>query len=227
MDGQRHHRDWDPAQHYQDGDVAESYDRERFSGLAGSVFNHLDKRAVRSALADLAPGSVIADIPCGTGRLAEVALELGHRVCGIDISPAMLEIARNRLERFGARFTAQIGDIRALPSAGRKFDAVLSARFLMHFPLDEQRKLIAGLARLARRRLVLTQGIDTPWHRLRRDLKSRFKYFRIPAPFPVSPDELAAMLRAAGFVERRRHYVLPLLSESLAIVAEPSMGEIR
>jgi SAM-dependent methyltransferase len=227
MDGQRHHGNWDPSRHYQDRDVAESYDRERFSGLAGSVFNRLDKRAVRRALAGLAPGSVIADIPCGTGRLAEVALELGHSVCGIDISPVMLEMARNRLARFGARFTARVGDIRALPAGGPAFDAVLSARFLMHFPPDEQRKLIGGLARLARRRLVLTHGLDTPWHRLRRNLKGRFEYFRIPAPFPVSPDDLAVMLNAAGFVERRRHYVLPFLSEAASIVAAPMRDEIR
>jgi 2-polyprenyl-3-methyl-5-hydroxy-6-metoxy-1,4-benzoquinol methylase len=227
MDASRHSRAWDPAQHYQNGAVAESYDRERFSSLAGRVFNHLDRRAVRRALEGLAPGSVVADVPCGTGRLAEVALEMGYEVCGIDISPAMLEMARRRLARFGARFTASVADIRALQSAGQRFDAVLSARFLMHFPLGEQRQLIRGLARLARRRLVLTQGIDTPWHRLRRDFKSRFAYFGDPAAFPVSAGDLAAMLREAGFVERRRHAVLPFLSEAVAIVAEPSGGERR
>jgi SAM-dependent methyltransferase len=227
MDASRHPGGWDPAQHYQDGAVAESYDRERFSSLPGRVFNRLDRRAVRRALAGLPPGSVVADIPCGTGRLAEVALEMGYEVCGIDISPAMLEMARRRLARFGARFTARVADIRALQSTGQSFDAVLSARFLMHFPLDEQRQLIRGLARLAGRRLVLTHGFDTPWHRLRRDFKRRFAYFRNPAVFPVSPDALSSMLRAAGFVERRRHAVLPILSEAVAIVAEPSGGEMR
>ncbi len=218
---------WDPARHYQDGGVAESYDRTRFSSLAGRVFNRLDRRAVRRALEGLAPGSVVADIPCGTGRLAEVALEMGYEVCGIDISPAMLEMARNRLARFGARFTAKVADIRALQSDGSRFDAVLSARFLMHFPLGEQRQLIGSLARLAKRRLVLTQGIDTKWHRLRRDFKRRFDCFGDPAAFPVSESDLAAMLREAGFAERRRHAVLSFLSEAVAIVAEPTGGERR
>ncbi|MGA2087872.1 MAG: methyltransferase domain-containing protein [Stellaceae bacterium] len=226
MDASRHPGSWNPVQHYQDGAVAESYDRERFSCFAGRVFNRLDKRTVRRALEGLAPGSVVADIPCGTGRLAEVALEMGYEVCGIDISPAMLEMARNRLARFGARFTARVADIRALQAAGQSFDAVLSARFLMHFPLDEQRQLIRGLARLAGRRLVLTHGIDTAWHRLRRDFKSRFEYFWNPAAFPVSEAELASMLREAGFAERGRHYVLPFLSEAVAIVAEPNGGEM-
>lgn len=227
MDVSRQPGDWNPVQHYQDGAVAASYDRERFSSLAGRVFNHLDKRAVRRALAGLAPGSVVADIPCGTGRLAEVALEMGYAVCGIDISPAMLERARNRLARFGARFTALVADIRELQAAGQSFDAVLSARFLMHFPLAEQRRLIRSLARLAGQRLVLTHGIDTPWHRLRRDFKRQFAYFRNPAAFPVSQAELASMLREAGFAERGRYYVLPGLSEAVAIVAEPGGGEKR
>ncbi len=218
---------WNPVQHYQDGAVAQSYDRERFSSLAGRVFNRLDKRAVRRALEGLAPGSVVADIPCGTGRLAEVALEMGYEVCGIDISPAMLEMARNRLARFGTRFTALVADIRALQAASRRYDAVLSARFLMHFPLAEQRQLIRGMARLAGGRLVLTHGIVTPWHRLRRDFKSRFAYFQNPAPFPLSEADLDSMLREAGFVERSRHYVLPGLSEAVAIVAAPSGGGQR
>ena len=227
MDASQHPGGWNPVQHYQDGAIAEAYDRERFSCFAGRLFNRLDKRAVRRALEGLAPGSVVADIPCGTGRLAEVALEMGYEVCGIDISPAMLEMARNRLARFGARFTARVADIRALPATGQSFDAVLSARFLMHFSIDEQFQLIRGMARLARRRLVLTQGLDTPWHRLRREFKSRFEYFRNPAAFPVTEDRLAAMLRETGFVECRRYAVLPFLSEAVAIVAEPSGGELR
>jgi SAM-dependent methyltransferase len=40
--------------------------------------------------------SVIVDVGCGTGRLTTELARRGHRVIGVDPSPAMLEIARRR-----------------------------------------------------------------------------------------------------------------------------------
>jgi 2-polyprenyl-3-methyl-5-hydroxy-6-metoxy-1,4-benzoquinol methylase len=219
MDTHRYGKDWDPTRHYRNERVAREYDRARFSGLAGSIFNHLDRTAVRRALADLPAGSLIGDLPCGTGRLAEVALALGFRVHGMDVSPEMLDVARRRLARFGNRFTAETGDV--LDLRGRpRFDAVLSARFLMHFPPDGQRNLVRALASASRGRVVLTQGIDNPFHRLRRAAKRRTGWFQNPAVFPLSNAQLAEILAASGLAEIRRHAVLPGVSEAVAIVAE-------
>ena len=220
MDDLHYGKAWDPTRHYQDAAVAGDYDRVRFSSPAGRLCTVLDRRAVRRALVDLPRTVTLADMPCGTGRLAEVALRCGFAVHGIDIAPEMLAVARRRLTRFGSRFTAATGDIRALDrSTG--FDVVLSARFLMHFPLDEQAALIAALARVARRRLILTHGLDTRLHRWRRALKRATGLFQNPAVFPVTEAQLGRMLAAAGLREIRRHRVLPLLSEALVIVAEP------
>ncbi|HEV2264718.1 MAG TPA: methyltransferase domain-containing protein [Stellaceae bacterium] len=219
MDNLHYGKAWDPTRHYQDAAVADDYDRARFSSLAGRVFNFLDRRAVRRALADLPAVSTLADVPCGTGRLADVALTLGFLVHGVDIAPAMLAVARRCLAAFGARFTTAVADIQSLDPA-RQFDAVLSARFLMHFPPDEQQTLIGTLGRLARRRLVLTHGIDTALHRRRRALKRTIGWFQNPAAFPVTEARLAQMLVAAGFREVRRYRILPVLSEAVVVVAE-------
>ena len=219
MDNLHYGKAWDPTRHYQDTAVADGYDRTRFSSPAGRLFNFLDRRAVRRALADLPAGSTLADMPCGTGRLADVALTLGFSVHGVDIASAMLAVARRRLAAFGDRFTTAVADIQSVDPAQR-FDAVLSARFLMHFPPTEQRTLIEALARRARRRLVLTHGIDTALHRERRALKRATGLFQNPAAFPVTEAQLAQMLAAAGFREIRRHRILPVLSEAVVIVAE-------
>jgi len=219
MDDLHYGKAWDPTRHYQDASVAADYDRERFSSLAGRVFNFLDRRAVHLALADLPAGSTIADMPCGTGRLAEIALKSGFAVHGVDIAPAMLAVARQRLAPFADRFTAATADIRFVDPT-RQFDAVLSARFLMHFPPDEQQALVSALACVARRRLVLTHGLDTRLHRWRRALKRATGLFQNPAVFPVTEDQLAHMLAAAGLREIRRYRILPALSEAVVIVAE-------
>ncbi|MDE2229134.1 MAG: methyltransferase domain-containing protein [Alphaproteobacteria bacterium] len=220
MDELHYGKAWDPTRHYQDAAVAANYDRARFSSLSGRLFNFLDRRAVRRALVDLSAGSTVADMPCGTGRLAEVALALGFAVHGVDIAPAMLAVARQRLAPFGDRFTVETADIRDRDQTHR-FDAVLSARFLMHFPPDEQRTLVGAMARVAHRRLVLTHGIDTPLHRLRRALKRATGLFENPAVFPLSETQLADILASAGFREVRRHRIVPLVSEAVVIVAEP------
>ncbi|HYL48048.1 MAG TPA: methyltransferase domain-containing protein [Stellaceae bacterium] len=219
MDDLHYGKAWDPTRHYQDASVAADYDRKRFSSLAGRLFNFLDRRAVRLALADLPVGSTIADMPCGTGRLAEVALKLDCAVHGVDIAPAMLAVARQRLAPFGDRFTAKTADIRSVDPA-RQFDVVLSARFLMHFPPAEQQTLIGAMASVARRRMVLTHGLDTRLHRWRRALKRATGLFQNPAVFPVTEDQLAQMLAAAGLREIRRYRILPALSEAVVIVAE-------
>ena len=63
--------DWDANAHYQDLRVATDYDAQRFTSLAGRVFNDLERRLIVRAFAAIRAGGRIADVPCGTGRLAE------------------------------------------------------------------------------------------------------------------------------------------------------------
>jgi SAM-dependent methyltransferase len=216
-------KNWNPADHYRDDTIARSYDRKRFSGLSGRLFNGLEKRLIRKAFSGLARNSVIGDVPCGTGRLAEVLLDSGFCVVGVDISPQMLATARERLGRFDERFRTEISDAKALASTAYRFDAALCARVLMHFPLPEQIAFLRGVAAVTDGRLVFTQGIDTAWHRIRRWLKRGLPIQR-PAVFPLSASDLRLLIEQAGLREIRRYRVLPILSESLVIVTERRTG---
>ena len=212
-------KNWNPADHYKDDAIARSYDRKRFSSLSGRFFNNLEKRLIRKAFSELARDSVIGDVPCGTGRLAEVLLDSGFSVVGIDISPEMLATARERLDRFGERFRSVTSDAKTLADTGHRFDAALCARVLMHFPLPEQIAFLRGVAAVTDGRLVFTQGIDTAWHRIRRWLKRGLPLQR-PAVFPLAPSDLHRLIEQAGLREIKRYRVLPILSESLVIVTE-------
>ncbi len=101
-------KNWNPYQHYKDEDVAQAYDNTRFTSLSGRVFSRLENRCLGVAFASLRPNSLIPDVPCGTGRLAEVLLGLGHRVVGMNISDAILAVARRKLKRFEDRFTTEV-----------------------------------------------------------------------------------------------------------------------
>ena len=212
---------WDPTTHYKNTAVAERYDRERFSSIPGRVFNSLEKRCVRKAFADLPRGAALLDVPCGTGRFAQVLLDEGFLVAGVDISAAMLEVARRKLEGHGPRFGTRVADVRDLAKAEpKRYDAALCARVLMHFPLAEQITFLASVAELTKGRVVFSQSLDTPYQRLRRRMK-RLLGNQPPAAHPICERDLAKLLAGAGLREVARLRPMALLSEAIYVIAEP------
>ncbi len=214
----RYAKNWNPADHYKDEEIATAYDRSRFTSPIGRLFDRLERRRIRAAFAALPPGARIVDVPCGTGRLAEELLEAGYAVEGYDISPQMLAVAARRLARFGARFLTRVEDVRLIAGSGPVADGVLCARVLMHFPYEEQIAFLRNVASLTDGPIVFTQGVLTPWHRLRRILK-RLLGNQAPASFALTPTERHTIFADAGLAETSYFTVLPILSESRVFVA--------
>ena len=210
---------WDPTEHYKSSTVAQSYEDERFRSLPGRVFNSREKKCVADAIADLPPNSLILDAPCGTGRLAEVLLERGHRVVGLDISSQMLEVAKIRLARFGPRFQTRVGDATELVSGEDEFAAALCARVLMHFPLSEQIKFLRGVARATDGKVIFNQSLNTPYQRARRAAKRMLRN-QEPAGYPISTDESQQLIHGAGLKLVSRRAVMPLVSEAYFFICE-------
>lgn len=212
---------WDPITHYKEVAVAERYDRERFSSLPGRVFNALERFHMRRAFRSMPRNAVVMDLPCGTGRFAEVLLEMGFKVVGIDISAAMLEVARRKVQRFGEQFQTRVEDVREL--AGREskqYDVALCARVLMHFPLPEQIVFLRGVATLTRGTVVFTHSLDTPYQRFRRRLKKALGDISIPARYPITETDLQELLSGAGLREVGRIRPFPLLTEAIFVIAK-------
>lgn len=211
---------WDPNSYYCNTDVAANYDRDRFSSAAGTVYLWLERRALLRAFRDVPKGSEILDLPCGTGRLAEVLLEAKYRVLGADVSAQMLEVAKSRLKRFGERFRAEVRDARSASARGNKCIAALCARVLMHFPLDEQVSFLKGVSGLSTKYVVITHSFDSPYQRMRR-LAKRFIFgTKSPAAYPVTSANIRSLLSRVGLREVRRIRLSRLLSEAVIIVTE-------
>jgi 2-polyprenyl-3-methyl-5-hydroxy-6-metoxy-1,4-benzoquinol methylase len=212
---------WDPTTHYKDRAVAERYDRERFTSPSGRAFNWLEKFSLRRACRDVPRAARFVDVPCGTGRLAQVLLDEGFQVTGVDVSAAMLDVAKRKLSGYGDRFEAKVANVVDLAEAEPKqFDVALCARVLMHFPLAEQIAFLRSVARLARTQVIFNQSLSSPYHRFRRRLK-RLIGNQPPAAFPITEKELASLLEGARLREVRRVRPLPLVSEAIYVVAEP------
>lgn len=210
-----------PYSHYQEKSVADDYDHARFTSLAGRSFDRLEKHNIRKAFRSLPSDSLILDAPCGTGRLAEVLLEEGHRVVGMDISDEMLQVARDKLARFGQRFTTTVTDLRHLPEAQiGQYDAVLCARVLMHLSLDEQITFLGNVARLTQGTVVFTQSWTSPYQKMRRRVK-RMLGTRSPARYPVSRPDLHNLLTGAGLREVRKLRPMAAITEEVIVLARP------
>ena len=118
--------------------VAQEFDRTRAQPWAGwkPLLPHLD---------GLPPKPRVLDLGCGNGRFGRYLTEhLGPvRYTGVDYSPEMLEIARERLP--GARLLAR-DMVREAPPAG-PFDLTVCFGFLHHVPGRAQRlDLVRALA---------------------------------------------------------------------------------
>jgi SAM-dependent methyltransferase len=77
------------------------------------------------ALLQLHPPRRILDLPCGQGRHSIELARRGYDVTGVDLSPYMLGVARERANATGARVRWLAGDMRE-PLAGQRFDVVLN-----------------------------------------------------------------------------------------------------
>jgi SAM-dependent methyltransferase len=108
--------------------------------------------------------SSVLELGCGTGRLSLPLARAGHTVTGVDLSPAMLARAREKLaaepEEVRRRVTFVEGDIRELdlqPSPPR--DLVIAPfRVLQHFVSGDEQLRVLSVARRQLRpggRLVL------------------------------------------------------------------------
>ncbi|MEV5352789.1 class I SAM-dependent methyltransferase [Streptomyces sp. NPDC052693] len=117
------------------------------------------RRAWAQRLRGWLPGRAgdVLDLGCGTGSLSLLAAEQGHRVTGVDLSPAMVRRAREKPAGRDAVFL--VGDAAAPPVGEQRFDALLVRHVLWALP-DPARALRhwSGLLRPGGR-FVLVEGV--------------------------------------------------------------------
>lgn len=155
------------------------------------------------------PGERVLDVACGTGVVARhVAPQVGlsGAVVALDISPAMLAVARSIPPTEGATIVWQEGSALALPFPAGAFDLVLCQQGLQFFPdrataTREMRRVLGPHGRVA---LSVWQTIqhhpvyEALYSAIARHLGTTVA--AIATPFSLGdPDELRALLTAAGF----------------------------
>jgi SAM-dependent methyltransferase len=160
--------------------------RRRAAAFTGQTTNFDARIPLVAAVVEAQPRREL-EVGCGWGELAEwVARETEAEVVALDLSPRMVELARER------GVNAQLGDVQELPFADAEFDVAIAAWMLYHVP-----DLDRGIAELAR--------VLRPGGRLVVATNSRFHLFELRELVGSGPSTLK-FAREDGEEHLRRHF---------------------
>jgi ubiquinone/menaquinone biosynthesis C-methylase UbiE len=121
------------------GSIARFYD-----GVLGSMTTSVRARSMR--VCPVTTGMRVLDVGCGTGMYLDAYTAAGAVGTGIDRSPAMLAVAR---ERLGGRASLELADATNMPFSDDSFDVVVASLLLHELDLATGTMILDEMARVA------------------------------------------------------------------------------
>ena len=175
-------------------------------------------------LAGAGPEDTVLDVACGPGLLVCGFARVVRHATGIDLTPAMLEQARELQRQQGLlNITWRLGDVLPLPYEDGEF-SIVSARFAFHHFLNP-------LAVLKEMRRVCQEGgrivvADSAPARGKADAFNAMERLRDPSHVRAMPvEELREMFARAGLRARVESYRLEGELEDLLRRSFPNKGD--
>lgn len=143
-------RDKADPDHYH-GDVAKDYLAKRLQQKAW----HIEQDIVRDLMAQMPQGSVILDVPFGTGRFVDMYLERNMTIYGVDISEDMLKVAREELGAAYEKCRIHLGSADSLPYENNFFDAVVCFRFFGLISFEMANRVLKEIHRVTKDKAII------------------------------------------------------------------------
>ncbi len=171
---------------------------------------HAPDAQVEAAILEMVgdgPLRALLDLGAGTGRMLELLAPHAARAVGVDLSLAMLNIARARIDQSGLRnVQLRQGDVYAAPVERDAYDLVVVHQVL-HF-LDDPGRALREAARTLRPggRLLV---VDFAAHE-EEPLREHFAHRRLG----FSGEEIVAFLGEAGLVDVETRRIAPGAGEA-------------
>ncbi len=198
-----------------DADVPRARVREIYDRTA-AFYNRITAegmakpRAAGLSLLDPRPGERFLEVGVGTGRVLSEVLHRGATCAGVDLSPGMLDVARDALDEDCRSAFLALADACLLPFVAGSFDCLFSSYTLDLLSLAQVPDALAEMLRVLRPggrvaivNLTEGEGADAAFSD---DWKRR--YAADPEAVSCSrPVLLQPFVEAAGATEVRRTYV--------------------
>jgi magnesium-protoporphyrin O-methyltransferase len=149
-------------------------------------------------------GMRLLDAGCGTGALAVLAAARGAEVLAIDLSPTLVNLARERIVQDLPNMPGSIeflsGDMLD-PKLG-SFDYVVGMDSLIHYGAEDILRALAVLSQRTRRAMLFTFAPRTPLLALARSMGQLFpKTDRSPSLVPVAQQHLLRLMKQTPELE--------------------------
>jgi magnesium-protoporphyrin O-methyltransferase len=207
-------------EHYFDRTAAKAWERltsdAPVSRIRATVRAGRDR--MRQAILDMLPldlsGRRVLDAGCGTGALATALAARGAHVIAIDLSPTLVELARQRAESADESGSIEFlsGDMTD-PRLG-SFDHVVAMDSLIHYEPSDVVRVLGGIAARTTRSIVFTFAPRTPALALMHSIGRAFpRSDRAPLIAPVAEAHLRAQLGGEASLHRWRTARHALISQ--------------
>jgi magnesium-protoporphyrin O-methyltransferase len=187
-------------EHYFDRTAAKAWERLTSDAPLGRIRASVraGRDAMRATLLQWLPldlhGARVLDAGCGTGVLAQALAERGAEVVAVDLSPTLIELAKQRQSAASVHFMA--GDM--LDEALGRFDYVVAMDSLIHYEPQQLADALQRLAPRVARAVLLTFAPRTPVLALMHGVGRWFpRGDRSPALQPMAQDRLRPLISQA------------------------------
>lgn len=179
--------------------IRESFTKQAAAFAATSWISDEERIARLVSAAALAGSERVLDIATGPGYIAEAFAQKAGEVVGVDLTEAMLSIARERTSSRGLKnISFQLADANQLPFSEGEFDVIVTRFSLHHFqkPLQALREMARVCGPEGR---VVVEDLLTSEHLGIAARHNRFEVLRDPSHVRAMPlSELLTLFRDAG-----------------------------
>ncbi len=160
------------------------------------------RHTLLSWLPDDLRGRRVLDAGCGTGALAMEAAQRGAEVVAIDLSPTLVDLARERTQAereavqaaSGGRIDFHAGDM--LDPAFGTFDHVVCMDSIIHYGHSDVQRVLASLVERTRESVIFTFAPRTPLLTVMHGVGKLFpRGDRAPMIVPVAESQLVRTVR--------------------------------
>jgi SAM-dependent methyltransferase len=176
-------------------ELAATYTERLFSELAGKP---LDRHLLNRLAEDVRGHGLVADLGCGPGHVARYLHDQGVRMLGIDLSPRMIDSARQRSPDIEFR----VGDMRALDLPDGALAGIVAFYSLIHIGEPEMGATLREL-----RRVLAPGGLLLVAFHIGEETVHRDELWGHPVSLDfrfLMPSPMVARLIEAGFVVLER-----------------------
>lgn len=205
---------------YQDKNFARRYKEDYTTGFSFmKLSTQRVKKIVQKCLiyCNLSPSSIILDMPCGTGVLADILQKKNVLIIASDISMGMMNFASEDYK--GENFYGFIqADATKMPFKNNTFELIINIGLMHRVPTDIKRRILKEMTSISNQYIIVSFSIHSLIQRLKLFLIKIFVRHHKPSPCPIKFKELKSEINKAGLDIVNTYYVLPILSSQVVFL---------